>query len=960
MTITRGLVIGTAAAEPPDEEEELIQGVLWDGATGVNEWYWNAHTKLQWKVRRGDWLDATQTSQGATPFSTVTVTATGAEQNVTITGLASLVQRWLDGTNRGMFLRGATGGGDVNLYSRHDATSSKWPTLTVTASISGTTVCACTADSTLEQSLGNGWDENENRVYVQTGTSNVVMQFDLSGVEGTVSAAQLNLVSSNTFAPNTTIQVMEIDCPTIWTGDTAGQTVETGLANNTYWDSEINAQSGVYYARPHDAGYLQDFFKWNGQGAEIVERASGSGALRNDNDAGFGNNPPFRYVDELRDWAVRGKFITTDSGSSDYKWFFDQTLTNNGPYPTNATDPEEAYVRIYMKLETDFLTTVDHMKGAVGFTTINGPSSDFGPGGVRADGSNGWRAHQHIGRYTTDTSNPYADLHFAGSYIYHMDQEGNFGDTAETGVDDAGFGTTSTRWGCGTSSGNRGGDGFPAFCYERDRWYCIEMRIRMNTVSSPATADGVLEVWVNGVKVFSKSTFRWRDTADLKIQSVYCNMYHGGTSPPDVEMHYQVTGFAVASGYVGPMRMEAEPAHFASTAGELKAVTPANAFSSLNPGVYPFATFTEYGDTDFNKIEDFSGSTFNPHFGVFGSMIIHGGGHASYFGNQVMAFDIYTRLYQLAHNQSPSILPSRNSGGSPTFDVMHPTANPDPAFDATNCEYGDGRPAAAHTYDDQVILPPWIPSAGSKGALLRTTSSAAHPRMSRETGRSHRFRFSVEDWDRYSTNALARGSAVGGCCDLDTRRNRVWYYVNDMSGLDVIKYLNLLTATHVQISGIATPASPSLPGNSPVMRYDSERDLIMLVYTASGGSSVIIQYMTGLGNATPTGWLTATLSQNIPPQHDSHHPLAYVPDVDRWFMLAPAVTDGCYEIQIPSTPASTWTVTKRDFSGVTTIQTKYTAGKRWEYSRKAKNIFWHGDISLGGDPHLYRPHGVSS
>jgi hypothetical protein len=741
---------------------------------------------------------------------------------------------------------------------------------------------------------------------------------------------------------------MEIDCPTIWTGDS--ESPSTGLAYNTFWDAELSAQTGVYYARPHNHGYLQDFFKWNGQSAVIVERASNGGALRNDNDTGFGNNPPFRYSSDLREWAVRGRFITTDSGSSDYKWFFDQTLTHLGPYPNNASDPTDAYVRTYMKLESDFLTTVDHMKGVVGFTSINGPTSNFGPGGERADGTNGWRAHQHIGRKSPISSNPYVNLHFAGGYIYHMDQEGNFGDTVATGVDDVGFGTTSTRWGCGTSAGNRGGDGFPGFCYERDRWYCVEMRVKMNSVS-PTVADGILEVWINGVKVYSKTNFRWRTTADLKIQSVYCNMYHGGTTPPNVEMHYQMTNFVVASSYIGPMRMEAVPSWVATTAGQLKTIPVSNSFSSANPSVFPDATYQPYGNSNHSNMEDFSGGVFHPWLGRWGSLIFHGGGHASYWGNQVVKLDMETRLYAMAH--SSSVLPSRNTSGN---NVMTPGADPDPVFDNTECEYGDGRPGSAHTYDALEIVPPWA-GGGTKGTLVRPTSGAVHPFNSRSTGRAHRFPFALEDWSRWSSNALSTNTTPGAACAFDPRRNRVWWLANGFNGQTFIRYFDIRTGVQTQVN-ITSAISIAEP-DSPLMRYDAERDI--LIFTLANTTTLTIRYLSGLSNATLTGWTAPTLSQTITARQGWQHPLDYVPDVDRWFLLSPSssLQDGVYEIQVPSNPANTWTVTRRQFSGITSIPVKYTAGKRWSYSPKLKNFVWHGDILQSQGPYAYRPHGVT-
>ena len=61
---------------------------------------------------------------------------------------------------------------------------------------------------------------------------------------------------------------------------------------------------------------------------------------------------------------------------------------------------------------------------------------------------------------------------------------------------------------------------------ENNRWYCIEQYARLNT---PGQNDGVLRGWVDGKLAFEKTDIRMRDVADLKIQSIWINLYHGGT-----------------------------------------------------------------------------------------------------------------------------------------------------------------------------------------------------------------------------------------------------------------------------------------------------------------------------------------------------------------------------------------------------------------------------------------------
>ena len=86
--------------------------------------------------------------------------------------------------------------------------------------------------------------------------------------------------------------------------------------------------------------------------------------------------------------------------------------------------------------------------------------------------------------------------------------------------------------------------------------YCIEQRVRMNSVSgSTANRDGVLDQWVNGVKVFSRTNMRWRTTTALKVQMWYLIWYAGGTTPVNATMQFRIADLVVADRYIGPKRM---------------------------------------------------------------------------------------------------------------------------------------------------------------------------------------------------------------------------------------------------------------------------------------------------------------------------------------------------------------------------------------------------------------------
>jgi hypothetical protein len=80
------------------------------------------------------------------------------------------------------------------------------------------------------------------------------------------------------------------------------------------------------------------------------------------------------------------------------------------------------------------------------------------------------------------------------------------------------------------------------------RWHCIEQHAKVNTVGRH---DGIGEVWLDGVKVWSRTDLNWRASASAQLNTLHVNVYHGGTTPPRSPMHYRIARVAVSSSYIG-------------------------------------------------------------------------------------------------------------------------------------------------------------------------------------------------------------------------------------------------------------------------------------------------------------------------------------------------------------------------------------------------------------------------
>lgn len=372
-----------------------------------------------------------------------------------------------------------------------------------------------------------------------------------------------------------------------------------------------------------------------------------------------------------------------------------------------------------------------------------------------------------------------------------------------------------------------------------------------------------------------------------------------------------------------------------ATRGELKAVETANNFLSQNGNLVGW----EYA---FGKIvDDFSGGVFNPYWGPFGAMVFHGGGHAATFDNSVVILDFNDLTFKRLSNPTPS------ANGANWISTTGLAQNVDPAFNSTYCEYGDGQPGAAHTYDTLAVLPPDAGGAPC-GSLIRVSSYAVHVNMSRSTGWAHRFDFpstSMRDgsWTRWSVNGPSSYLFSGACSAYDSRRKRFWWMAGLSSQPPMIRYLDVATRQQLEIrySSMARLAPAASP-DSTTLRYDPVRDILVLTCTVGGNLMLAF-----LRCASPElGWVVPPLSASIPAQPGAAHPFDFVPEANKFVLLTGADKVALYDIEPPQDSTLTWTVTRRPYVGVA-LPTAYVSGKRWSYVPAVKAFVWMASSSSG-------------
>jgi hypothetical protein len=159
---------------------------------------------------------------------------------------------------------------------------------------------------------------------------------------------------------------------------------------------------------------------------------------------------------------------------------------------------------------------------------FSGTYARGGWGGRPSDGVNGWSARGMFGPLDASGRTP------IGSYIYHADMVAN-----------------------GQQYGN---SELWTIRLERERWYVIEQEIQLDTVDATGgRGDGWLRAWVDGQLVFDRRNLHVRDTEDLRIESVWVNVYYGGKTPAPSPMSLLIDDL-----WVGISRPDAASRHRAA------------------------------------------------------------------------------------------------------------------------------------------------------------------------------------------------------------------------------------------------------------------------------------------------------------------------------------------------------------------------------------------------------------
>lgn len=177
-----------------------------------------------------------------------------------------------------------------------------------------------------------------------------------------------------------------------------------------------------------------------------------------------------------------------------------------------GSEPEEIYFRYYLRFADDWKPEQGGKLPGIG-----GTYDRAGWGGRPVNGKDGWSARGlFLGR--KDGKTP------IGFYCYHVDMKGQYGSEWRWDIDHLGR-------------------------LENNRWYGIEQYVKLNT---PGKNDGILRGRVDGKLAFEKTDLRFRNVDTLKIETVWLNVYYGGTWTAKSDYHLYIDDVAIARRPIEP------------------------------------------------------------------------------------------------------------------------------------------------------------------------------------------------------------------------------------------------------------------------------------------------------------------------------------------------------------------------------------------------------------------------
>lgn len=903
---------------------------------GPTHTFQNRLAKVPWDNPGGDWNGAGEVQQGSTPYATTTDTLLTANHLITfnVTTLVQFIQ-----TNDKLCEFMVRTSGSRYFAARNHPTTTIRPTINVTYTDSTTATLQCLGDGYL--SASTAYSPSTVTENICGSSNNVWLRF--SSPTKAVSSATLNLYATQSFGGNATINIFRLR-----NQGEKSIPVTQGIAASYSKDVGISGNSAV----------IRHF---DFQGAESTWKVNAVGNI-NSRDWFDAADPPTR-TDRLP-LLEKGKWIAgnfTDS-TSNYEVVSD-TYTTYGYaplYPGQKTihhwlqtddnpaitwemflwplEPE-LYLRYYVRFGDNMFDDVDRGDVLYGQPEMNlvgkfGPSfahrSLAGNGGAFPEGDDGWSMRANF-TCISNAADPKHKHIVLGDYVYDVDQY-----------------QVDFSW-------QRGALG----TFERNRWYCIERYIKLNT---PTLNDGISRAWVDGKLAYEKTNHRWRDNppyyngtgpsserrvyGDMSVASIWWDWWNGGLTLPAKRVDCFIGDVVISRNYVGPMSLTPPVPSWVPAAGD--AVSYSGGGSVLTNNWRTISDPSGIGyDTFYScNVTDYSSMFLHEDWGTHGGMVIWGGGHSAtnYNGVTMLNFTQSTMSFSCVQTGTPWTQgfnpPNKGDNRGEYNSFGEATVGP------------AGRLASPHSYGSGDVVAGkfiqyYLMAAGDLG--LKDGASVQSLDLTNQSTAA-----TARQFVRLSTTAAWSfpGSSAPQFSRYVPAQNRT--YVFHHAAQNNPWWFDFNTNTCVVGTGVAIGINESTVDTGGLILAESRDLLIAGIRTASG--TLKLNYMNvAAGVNQPTLGGTANLSQTLTVP-DNWGAICWCSDSQRILIFGvTGNTNRVYEITIPTTLTSTWTVDSHVLpGGKTIVSTNFAVyGKSCDYNPKTKSVVFLASNPTGS-PHLAR------
>lgn len=446
-----------------DSSSTLSNPVTLFDENSITKDYLNKNTQLKWKNILGDWIDTKGVSQGSADWSSANISrGMIGPIIIDVTSLAKDQQ----GKKNQLMIFSATV--PIRISSREGNHS---PILKVMMEDGSLLSLNPTLDCSI--ALSTHRNINTKELSFNVAGEKTFIQFPVPNQE--IKTATLELWPIKIYGTGQ-IQIFNLNFK-----KNISETLK-GLASTKSSYAELKSHPDVIFIDTFDSTSIKkEWIEWTGGKSYSSEH------LKN------------RYFAGVIDQNNKSH------SAVNLRYFFKKNINR---------EPTEIYLRYSVRFHQDFVNATQGGKLPGQAGTYN----TCGWGGRRPDlECPGWSARMAWSLPITE--GPFKDLIPIGTYLYHLDQQGFYGDIE--------------MW--------------QAYC-KLGNWCELEQYVKLNT---PGEKDGVLIGYHNGKKVYERKDIRYRATEKIKIEDIWGLIYHGGTGYPTKPIHVDLDNVVISKSYIG-------------------------------------------------------------------------------------------------------------------------------------------------------------------------------------------------------------------------------------------------------------------------------------------------------------------------------------------------------------------------------------------------------------------------